>query len=65
MNDVMRPSGKVPFVNEFKYLGFTYLADGSWEHTMEVRMAMAYSRFSQMKKVWKAKNVSTYLFPSD
>ena len=39
-------------VFDFKYLGFTFSADGDFRHAISVRMAQAKARFGQLWKIW-------------
>ena len=50
----------VPLKNSFKFrcLVFVYQADGNWRHAVEVRMAMARTRFGTMYHIWDSKILS-------
>ena len=50
----------VPLKNSFnfRYLGFVYQADGNWIHAVEVRMALARTRFGTMYHIWDSKILS-------
>ena len=50
----------VPLKNSFnfRYLGFVYQADGNWRHAVEVRMALARTRFGTMYHIWDSKILS-------
>ena len=47
----------VPLKNSFnfRYLGFVYQADGNWRHAVEVRMALARTRFGTMYHICDSK----------
>ena len=42
----------------FRYIGFVYQANGNWRHAVEVRMALARTRFGTMYHIWDSKILS-------
>ena len=57
--DRVRMRGKaLKNVYVFKYLGYHFQADGDRRHAVTVRMAIASSRFSECRKVWKSAAVN-------
>ena len=51
---------KWPFENvfDFCYLGHHFVADGDSLHAVEVRLAMASVRFSELRHLWKSSDIS-------
>ena len=57
--DKVVPAGK-PLKNSFsfKYLGFEFQADGSWRQAVDVRMALARTRFGKLHHIWGSTQLS-------
>ena len=54
---------KWPFENvfDFCYLGHHFVADGDSLHAVEIRLAMASVRFSELRHLWKSSDIPSMI----